>query len=84
MNPDLTSWLEKLTPEQLELVKYKVTVLAEEKKQRLKNPERYQPSISPIILVSISQLWNGRSTFRLSADNKIETRLLRLEVAREI
>ena len=38
MNPDLTSWLQQLTPEQLELVKYKVTVLAEEKKKSLKNP----------------------------------------------
>ncbi|MFY0676782.1 MAG: hypothetical protein JXR18_05805 [Neptuniibacter sp.] len=38
MNPELTSWLEQLTPEQLELVKNKVTELAEHKKQRLKNP----------------------------------------------
>ncbi|WP_420597989.1 hypothetical protein [Neptuniibacter sp.] len=38
MNPDLTSWLEQLTPEQLEIVKNKVIELAKQKKQRLKNP----------------------------------------------
>lgn len=38
MTPEIKSWLEQLTPEQLELVKNKITVLAEEKKKSLKNP----------------------------------------------